>query len=96
MKTSAPPSESTFASATAATVRMKAASAETGLKVVDAPKVAATVAAGLKAVDAPKVAVTVVAGLKAADAPKVVATVAADLKAVSVADAPSPKMMRAK
>ena len=64
MKTSATPSESTFASATAATVRMKAASAETDLKAVDAPKVVVTVAAGLKA--------------------------------VSVADAPSPKMMRAK
>ena len=95
MKTSATPSESTFASATAATVRMKAASAETGLKAVDAPKVA-TVVAGLKAADAPKVAVTVAAGLKAVDAPKVVVTVVAGPKAVSVADAPSPKMMRAK
>ena len=61
----------------------------------DAPKAASAVT-GLKAVDVPKVAATVAAGPKAADAPKVVVTVVAGLKAVSVADAPSPKMMRAK
>ncbi len=53
---SATPSESTSANATAAKVRIKAATTvATGPKAVDAPKVA-NVATGLKAVDAPKVA----------------------------------------
>ena len=57
--------------------------------------------AGLKAVDAPKVAASAVAGLKAADAPKVATVetgprVVEDPKVAIVADAPGPKMMKAK
>ena len=70
MRTSATHSESTSANATAANVRMKAATiVATGLKVVEDPKVA-TAETGPKVVEDPKVA--------------------------TVADAPRPKMMKAK
>ena len=62
MMTSATPSESTSANATAANARMKAATtAVTGPKAGDVPK-AASAAADPKVVDAPKAVATAVAG----------------------------------
>ncbi len=76
MMTSATPSESTSANVTAAIARMKAASAVTGPKAVDALS-AANVARDPKAVDDPRAAASAAADPKVVDDPKAAANAAA-------------------